>query len=187
MATFTVISDVGDTLLGLLRDNLDGLIAQDHVSLASPADIESDTAPRLSLFLYQINENRYLKNEDIGTADAGKIGYPGLPLNLFYLLTAYAQTRDTEHQILGRTMQIFHDHAVIRGSLLRGSIAGTFEEIIVALNPISLEDMNRLWSIFPSTPYRLSITYQVSTALIDSTRERSGDRVIERVLNYSQP
>lgn len=164
-----------------------GLMSPDHISLASPADVETDTAPRLSLYLYQLNENKHLKNQELLPDDTGRVRYPALPLNLLYLLTAYAQTRETEHQVLGRAMQILHDNAIIRGSLLQGSLSGTFEEIIVTLNPIPLDEMNKLWSMFGSKPYRLSVTYQVSTALVDSTREQVGDRIIRRIVQYNLP
>ena len=185
MSEYTVIYDITHTILNLLKANTGGLLQQDHISDASPADATDDTLPSLSLFLYQVTENRHLKNQGMQETNTGALRYPPLSLNLYYLLTAYASSRETEHQIAGRAMQILHDNAIVRGSLLQGSLSGTFEEIVVLMNPIPLEDMNKLWSMFGSKPYRLSITYQVSTALIDSSRERSGDRVIQRSLNYN--
>ena len=185
MSEYTVIDDITNSMLNLIKTNSDGLLLPDHISAASPADITDDNPPRLSLFLYQIGENEHLKNQGMQQTDAGQLRYPPLSLNLYYLMTSYAQSRDTEHQIIGRAMQILYDNTVIRGSLLQGSLSGMFEQIIVVLNPIPLDDMNKLWSMFGSKPYRLSITYKVSTALIDSTRERSGDRVIQRTINYS--
>jgi Pvc16 N-terminal domain len=187
MSEYTVIDDISSTLLNLLRANTSALISSDHITSGSPADVQEDTSPRLSLFLYHIGENKYLKNQDMQAGTPGKLRYPALPLNLFYLLTAYGQTRETEQQIIGRAMQIFYDHAVIGGSLLQGSLAGTYEEIIVAFNPLTIDDMNKLWSMFGSKPYRLSVTYQVSTALIDATRERTEDRVIQRTVVYNVP
>jgi Pvc16 N-terminal domain len=187
MSEYSVIYDITNTILNLLKTNTGGLLQQDHISAASPADTTNDTPPSLSLFLYQVTENRGLKNQRMQETSTGTLRYPPLCLNLHYLLTAYASSRETEHQIAGRAMQILHDNAVVRGSLLQGSLSGTFEEIVVLMNPIPLDDMNRLWSMFGSKPYRLSIPYQVSTALIDSSRERSGDRVIERTLSHSVP
>lgn len=184
MSEYTVIDDITSTLIGLLRTNTGGLIASDHISAGSPADIVEDTQPRLSLFLYHIGENQHLKNQAMQADDSGKLRYPPLPLNLFYLLTAYAQTRETEQQLIGRAMQILYDNAVIRGSHLHGSLAGTFEEVIVHFHPLSIDDMNKLWSMFGSMPYRLSVTYQVSTAFIDSMRERVGDRVIRHEVSH---
>ncbi len=187
MSEYTVIYDITNTILNLIKTNTGGLLQQDHITAASPADISEDNQPHLSLFLYQVNENKHLKNQGMQETNTGALQYPPLPLNLYYLMTAYASSRETEHQILGKAMQILYDNTVIRGSLLQGSLAGTFEEIVLVMHPIPIEDMNKLWSMFSSKPYRLSVTYQVSTALIDSTRERSGDRVIQRSLTYSVP
>lgn len=187
MSEYTVIDDITNTILHLIKTNTGGLLPQDRITAASPADISDDTSPLLSLFLYQVNENPHLKNLDLQETTTGAKRYPPLSLNLYYLLTAYASSRETEHQILGRAMQILYDTAVIRGSLLQGSLARTFEEVVVVMHPIPLEDVNKLWSMFGSKPYRLSITYRVSTALIDSTRAQPGDRVIQRSLNYTVP
>ena len=187
MSEYTVIDDLTSTILNLIKNNTTGLLQQDRVTAASPADISDDTLPLLSFFLYQVNENTHLKNEGMLETNTGTRRYPPLSLNLHYLLTTYGSSRETEHQIMGRAMQILHDNSIIRGSLLQGSLASTFEEVVVVINPISLDDMNRLWSMFGSKPYRLSITYRVSTALIDSTRERSGGRVIQRSLDHAVP
>jgi len=187
MSEYTVIGDVTNTILSLFKNNTGGLLPQDRITAASPADISDDTQPLLSCFLYQVNENPHLKNQGMLDTSAGALRYPPLSLNVYYLLTAYASSRETEHQILGRAMQILHDNAIIRGSLLQGSLARTFEELVVAINAISLDDMNKLWSLFGGKPYRVSVTYRVSTALIDSTRERSAGRVIERTLSHTVP
>lgn len=180
MSDFTVINDISDTLVNLLKEE-----TGKAVSMESPPDAGGDAAGRLSLFLYHINENQHLKNQGRSLDATGRLHYPGLPLNLFYLLTAYAQTRETELQLMARAMQVFADHAVIRGARLRGSLAGTLEEILIYFNPLSIDDMNKLWSLFGSTPYKLSVTYRVATALIDSARVQPGDLVIRRELSFS--
>lgn len=187
MSEYTAINDITNTILNLFKTNTGGLLQQDRITAASPADISDDTTPSLALFLYEVSENKHLKNQGMQETDTGTLRYPPLSLNLTYLLTAYASSRETEHQLLGRAMQILYDNAVIRGSLLQGSLAGTFEEIVLTMHPIPIEDMNKLWSLFGSKPYRLSIPYRASTAQIDSTRERSGDRVLQRSLHYTVP
>jgi uncharacterized protein DUF4255 len=185
MSDYTVIGDVTSTVLTLFKNNTGGLLPLDRITTASPADISDDTQPLLSFFLYQIIENPHLKNEGMLETDAGLLRYPPLALNLHYLLTAYASSRETEHQILGRAMQILHDNAILRGSLLQGSLASTFEEVLVAINALTLDDTNKLWSLFSSKPYRLSVSYRLSTVLIDSTRERAAGRVIQRSLGHT--
>lgn len=184
MSEYTILHDISKTLLELLKANMDDLITQGHISLDSPADVVADTAPRLSLFLYQIEENQFLKNQDMKPVNNGKLSYPPLALNLFYLFTAYAQTRETEQQVIGKTMQVLYANSVVRGSLLQGTLSATFEELKIMFYPLSIDDMNKLWSMFGSKAYKLSVTYKVSAALIDSTREVAGDRVIKRTLNH---
>jgi uncharacterized protein DUF4255 len=185
MSEYTAIDDITNTVLNLFKNNTGGLLPQDRITAASPADVSDDTQPLLSFFLYQINENPHLKNESMTETSTGTLRYPPLSLNLYYLLTAYASSRETEHQVMGRAMQILHDNSVIRGSLLQGGLAGTFDEAVVAINAITLDDMNRLWSMFASKPYRLSVTYRVSTALIDSTRERPAGRLTQKTLSHA--
>lgn len=185
MSEYTIIDDVTDTLLAVLRANTNGLIAPDHISGRSPADVGTEDLPLLSLFLYQAGENKHLKNQDMQVIDAVTMRYPPLSLQLFYLLSAHARQPETEQRLIGRAMQILYDYSNINGSILQGSLAGTSEEIIVVINPLTIDDMNKLWSLFGSKPYKLSVGYQVSTALIDSTRERAGERVIHQTVQYT--
>jgi len=184
MSDYTVIEDISKTLLSLLRDNINGLIPTDLISLDSPADVIENTDPRLSLYLYQITENHHLKNQKIQSSDVRRLKYPPLPLYLFYLLTAYASSRETEQQIIGRATQIFYNNSIIRGSQLQGSLSGTFEDLTVVLHHLPIEDLHNLWNMFGNKPYKLSLTYRVSPALIDSTREIECERIISLDLNY---
>jgi hypothetical protein len=165
-----VIADVSDTLLKLLRDQMSALITPDHITLASPAEVELDTSPWLTLYLYQIGENPHLKNEDMLRLDATRMQHPPLTLDLYYLVVAYAQSRDNEHQLLGRVLQIFASQPVMRGSWLQGSLSGTSEELRVTYHTVAMEDMLRLWNAFNNKPYKLSIAYQVTPVRIDSAR-----------------
>jgi hypothetical protein len=184
MSGYSAIHDISATLLELLKANLGGLVAQDRVTLLSPAEMQQDLTPQLGLFLYQVLENHHLKNRQMETVATERLRYPPLALDHFYLLTAYAQTRESEQQILGRAIQIFYDHSVIRGSLLKGGLAGTAEEIKIVLHGLSLDDLNKLWNIFGNRPYKLSTAYRVSLSLIDSTREIDVSRPTQRIVQY---
>jgi hypothetical protein len=184
MSDYTVFDDITNTLMSLLRGNIGALMPPDRISGDSPAEIADDTQPSLSLYLYQIGENRHLKNIGMSETDSGDLRYPPLPVQLFYLMTSYAKSRDTEQQIMGRAMQILNDNATICGSMLRGGLAGSCEEVVVTVNPLSLDEMNKLWSLFCGKSYRLSVSYQVSPVLIDSTRERAAERIIRHTTKY---
>ncbi len=52
--------------------------------------------------------------------------------------------------------------------------------------PLSLEDTNRLWGIFPNKPYRLSVAYLVTPVRVPSARIIPITRVVERVTRVSR-
>lgn len=191
MGDYGAIADVGETLITLLRDNMSDLFPDPvaSVALLSPADVE-DQNVRLTLFLYSVVENPHLKNQEMRNLSPTQLGYPPLTLDLYYLLTAYASTQNTdgtldEHRILGRAMRIFYDNAILSGTILQGSLAGTSEELRITSNAISLDDLTKIWSAFQEVGYRLSVSYLVTPANIDSTRDMSMQRVVSKEMNHS--
>lgn len=168
MSDHTVLADVGETLLAILRTNMAGLVATDHVTLGSPSDLELDTSPWLALYLFQVTKNPQLNNEPPSRPDPEHALRPPVVVDLQYLLIPYAQTRENEAQILGRAMQVFADYPVLSGSWLQGSLAGSGEALRVSLQAIPLDEMVRLWTAFVGKPYKLSVAYFVTPVRIDS-------------------
>ena len=60
---------------------------EDRISLESPADLENNNSVRLSMYLYRIVENPYMKNRFPVEGAGGKARKPPLTLDLYYLLT----------------------------------------------------------------------------------------------------
>jgi hypothetical protein len=183
MSAYSVIDDVTNTLLEVLRTNMKELILPDHILSLSPADVESAEPPYLSLFLYRISEDEHMKNMNMPTSDIETVDYPPLSLKLFYLLSTYARDSQTEHRLMGRAMQILYDNSIVSGTMLKGGLAGTLEEMFITIDPLSIDDLNKLWSLFGSKPYKTSVGYRVLPILIDSTRKRKAERIIEKSLN----
>lgn len=192
MADYTVIADVGQTLLDLLKESMQDLVSPASIILASPGEIQAGDNPRLSLFLYQVVENAHLKNQERLALNADTLAYPPLTLDLYYMLTAYGapaiadktQRSIDEHKVLGRAMRVLYDNAVVKGSMLRGSLAGTDEELRLSLNSAGAEDLRALWGTFQDKPYRVSACYVVTPVRIDSTRRLDAKRVVEKDAGY---
>jgi hypothetical protein len=168
MSDYVVVAAVSDTLLRLLRAGMAGLVASDHITLASPADIEMDTSPWLAVFLYQVVENPHWKTGGMERLDATHLGRPPTVVDLMYLVVPYAQTRENEHQILGRVIQIFASQPIVGGAWLQGSLAGSGAELRVMLHPVPMDELLRLWNSFNTKPYKLSLCYLVPSVTIDS-------------------
>jgi len=189
MSDYTAILYVGETLVRLLWDNIKNdselsiIESEDQITLSSPEDIGA--GKKLSLFLYQITENDYLKNQEMQNVNSTKFEHPPLALSLFYLITAHTQNTGSDHLLLGKVMQVFHDNAILRGSILHESLAG--EELRLILKPLSIDELNKTWSaISKSKPYKLSANYEVTPVRIESMREGETTRVTELELEKYQ-
>jgi hypothetical protein len=175
-----VIADVGLSLVKVLREALvpDLVAHPDGIGLAHPSD-KGDM--NLTVYLYEIKENTEVRSSDM--IDQGdRLRFPPIALDLSYLITAHSSsdvlTRAIdEHRIIGRTMQVLHDHNVLKGSDLVGSLAGTDSSIRIVKDDLSLE---AAVSLFPNTPYKLSLGYKIGPVYLDSNRTRSVTRVKER-------
>jgi hypothetical protein len=194
MSNFLAIGGVSATFQSLLRDRMElpqGVTrAELQVTVGVPAveDPNNPEPTRVNLFLYRVTENGSLKNQLIpGQSHPSDYGHPPLSLVLHYLITAYGATDDngisneTRSQfLLGSAMRVFHDHPIITDTLatiqppagttiLHQSLRGEFERIKLCLDPISLEDLSKVWTAL-TRPFRLSAAYTVSVVQIESRR-----------------
>lgn len=183
----SAIADVSETLLKVLRDRLSGLVTPDHVTLASPADIELDTSPWLGVFLYQVGENPHMKNEEASRPEPTRLEFAPTVVDLNYLVVPYAQTRDDELKIAGRVIQALAAQPVLRGAMLQRGLAGSGEELKVVPHSPTMDELSRLWTTFPSKPYKLSLGYQVTPVKIASARAPlEVQPVLERNVKFSR-
>ncbi len=164
-----VISDISQTLQNLLQDKLSDMVKKGHVCVESPAEIDVvDPSPWLIIFLYQITENPHFKYQEPERIASDQLRRPPFVVDLHYLFVPYGKDRDTEYQILGRVIQTFADHAVLRGSELQGGLAGSDKEFRILHQSLSLEELVRLWTTFYNRPFKASVSYQVTPVGIDS-------------------
>jgi len=203
MSDFRAIGDVSATLQALLRDRMElpPNATNVQVTVGTPRpereDGQATEDPRINLFLYRVTENGALKNQELpGHGHPSSYGQPPLSLDLHYLLTAYGTTADGEfvnetraHYVLGSAMRVLHDHPVITERLkkarelpigdpiLHQGLRGEFERVKLYLEPISLEDLSKVWTAL-TLPYRLSAAYMVTVVQIESRRPRRFPRPV---------
>jgi len=191
MSDYGAIRGVSTSLRRLLRDRMEDPV---DVTIAPPdVTITDVTGRRLNLYLYQVSENSYLKNQDIpGHGHPGAFGHPPLSLDLHYLLTAHGAS-ETEadadldaQQILGDAMRVLHDFSTITDRLeitsqevgtvgqpiLDTSLLGSPEKVKITLQPLTLEDLSKLWTALPEANFRRSVAYQVSVVQIEAQKPR---------------
>lgn len=174
-------------VIGDVTAALEQLLVEVSTSLGSPAELEppdGDTGS-VNIFLYQVLESPHGKNRGWSTRPNGDREYPPLQLKLYYLLTPNGTDLLTEHHILGDTMRILYDNAIMRGADLPASLRLHIDQIAIALMPLQLEELTRIWSALQST-FRLSVAYEVRVIPIQSDLVTTPSRVLTKVDLYAQ-
>jgi hypothetical protein len=203
MTTFRAIAGVSSTLRSLLRDRMELGV---DVSIAPPdVTITGMTGRRVNLYLYQVSENGFLRNQEIpGQGHPGDYGRPPLSLDLQYLVTSYGSSEDTAdadleaQQILGDAMRVFHDHPIVSDSLhqnddptapliLDPTLVGEFEQVKITLQPATLEEFSKIWTALPEVSFRRSVAYQISVVQIESQRRRPAPLPVRERRVYALP
>jgi hypothetical protein len=184
MSASTAIGMVSESLRNLLLAEMQ-LTPAVKVTILAPDETGGDL-PRINLFLYRILENSALKNLDwqVKRGDRSRIVPPPLSLNLYYLMTPYAQNdsltgNTTSHAILGEAMRVFHEHAVVPQNALVEGLRGAAEQIKIMLNPLDPDELGQVWSTF-SQPFRLSVMYEVSVVQLELRSEQPMSKRVEK-------
>lgn len=185
MSDSTAIGMVSESLRKLLLDKMT-LTPPVEVSILAPDAKDGVGNRRINLFLYRIQENVTLKNADwqVKQGSPTKIVPPPLSLNLYYLMTSYAQNdaqtgHVTAHEILGEAMRVFHEHAIVPVDELVSGLSDAREQIQIVLNPLNPNELGQIWSTF-GQPFRLSVMYEVSVVQLELLGERPMSKRVER-------
>jgi hypothetical protein len=139
------------------------------VSLSTPQEMTDKPAEGLSIWLYRINRDEERLNDPPVRLSPTEVQPPPLPLRLHYLMTPITSPRfgdpETEQIILGKVLQVFHSHPILRGIDLQAEFIGTEVELRVRLEPMSLEEITRVWEGLVGS-YQLSVSYEVTVVNI---------------------
>lgn len=194
MSDYKVLAEVGQSLINVLWEeikadsDLVALISDPSlISLESPAEHqENSTDPALlSVYLYRITEDPYMKNRGAVEGNGGKVRKPPMSLDLYYLITPLLKAPRDQQIVLGKVLQVFYDHPTLEGADLSGTLATTNEVVRVIFNTVPLQEVSWVWQAL-ETPYRLSVTYTVRVTLLDSTVEQAQQRVLSRNIRYAE-
>lgn len=178
-----IISTVSQVFVKVLDDEL----ASFSVALESPKMLKDSAEDRVSVVLYRVAENAMMKNQQPIRVDANEQQRPPLALDLHYLVTPLAGDVGKQHQMLSRVLAAFYDRSILEGTdflSVPGGEALADLELRVILNPLSLEEMTRIWQALERF-YELSVTYLVRVVPLDSNLRQSTTPVFQKRGNYA--
>jgi hypothetical protein len=155
MATFAAVSATSAALCGLLEAAAQDEDEFTHASftLLRAEDLQKSTPDALavSLYLYHIGINASRRTApDRWDADGGR--RPAiLPLDLHYLMTAWAKDAGTQQRLLGWAMRVVQDTPTLPSGLLNAfSPTPVFrpdETVEVLLESLSHQDVYDIWEV----------------------------------------
>jgi hypothetical protein len=182
MANYRAIAATGTALAGLIRDRYprDEFGTGLEILLYQTRDFESPMQDGFSVYLFRVAINGSLRNRSPRRSLDGRRFRPSLPLDLYFMITPWAQDVERQLRMLGWVMRMIEDTGVLSAGHLNHYMpeTDTFsanEGLEIVCDPLALTDYLTLWDrLRPRLP--ASATYTVRMVLIDSDVP-SGDGV----------
>jgi hypothetical protein len=145
------------------------------VSLNTPDEMIKLNKQGVSLWLYRVVRDENLLNDPPRRVNKLQYRQTPLPVRLHYLVTPLvarnqAAGAELEQRVLGKVLQVFHDHAKLRGPDLHGDLSGRSDvELFLRLEPLTLDEITKVWYSLKES-YQLSVSYEVSVVTVDSEK-----------------
>ncbi|NLV16025.1 MAG: DUF4255 domain-containing protein [Syntrophomonadaceae bacterium] len=182
MGSYTIIAEIGNAIVQLLRDNLvPGIIINtENIGLCIPSD-RGDIV--LGINLYDIRENQDIVITDMIPKGVNQLKYPSSFYDLYYMITAYSSSdikfRAAEDQkILGKVLQVLKDNPTFTAEQLGSELTNSRFVPKIELLQLENDEKMKLWNV-PDTPCKLSLYYKVYPVEIESNRVKEVKRVVD--------
>lgn len=187
MASFEAVAAVSSSVIHLLESQYLPADFEDNqleFKVYVAKDFATPMDAGVSFFLYRIYPNGTHRTPS-GRADQfGRRYRTQLPLDLHFLLTAWAKDASLQHTIAGWMMRVLEDTPSFSAGLLNSTYDNVFhpdETVEISLTELSTEELFRIWEVIGEKAYQLSIPYVARTVKIESRLlTGDGDVVQER-------
>lgn len=176
MADFRAIGAVCDTVVSLLQDNFDNRDFGGNdltFQVFQAKDFARPMAAGVSLFLYRVYPNGTSRRPPGRLGPDGRRDRPQLPVDLHFLLTAWAAAPSLQQSIVGWMMRVMEDISILPASLLNAAALDSFhpdEGVEVMPAELPNEELLRLWADLVQNVYQLSVPYVARNVYIESRR-----------------
>jgi hypothetical protein len=176
MADYRAVAAVSEAIIGLLESHyspadFDGNQLQFEVYLAK--DFAQPMNAGVSLFLYRIYVNGVHRSPNGRVDVTGRRQRAQLPLDLHFLLTAWAQDASLQHTIAGWMMRVLEDTPSLPPGLLNQRVPNAFhpdETVEIGVTELVTEELFRIWEVIVNNAYQISVPYVARTVKIESSQ-----------------
>jgi hypothetical protein len=192
-----MFDDLDNSLQQLLKRELPAsVVSQVTITFSAPDSQFPPTSvslPAIDLFLYDIRENRELRNnewllERRSDGTATKTRAP-VRIDCSYLITAWASqgsntpTQD-EHHLLGEVVKVLLRFQTLPSAILLGSLQGQEPPLpTTSLQPGRLQSISDFWQTLGGRP-RAALTYMVTIGVPPDVPVDAGAPVLDAMINF---
>ena len=193
-----MIQDLDKTLKELLRYGLPSELAEQvHISFATPDTsfpLSSPKLPAINLFLYNIQENRELRNNEWLIERKGATitkQRPPVRVDCSYLITVWPSENvryptEQEHQILGEVMRVLLRYRKLPAEILQGDLKGQEPPLRgKILQSSQLQSLGEIWQAMGGKP-RAILHYTVTISVQVDEPVEMGQPVVGRPIALEQ-
>lgn len=182
-----VVRWVSESLRQLVRAHIPLLAAESAVVFDSPAEMDAQSENKLSVYLFQLEHNPWLRNlpptldrrpSATDRPSAMQMTPAPLVVDLMYTMVPYAKSAEIELVLADELLRLFHDVPALEGKWLHQGLrdAGN-ERIEIVPRATSLDGLRDIWSGFHGKAYKLTKLYTLTPVRIPSTRPVDVDMV----------
>jgi hypothetical protein len=176
VATYNAIAAVGQAILGLLataRANPE--FANARFELYQGHNFQSPMDEGICLYLHRITPSSNIRNLPTRLAPNGKRFRPSLPIDLHYLLIAWAPDAVKQQRLLGWAMRQLENTPTLTATVLNQynseqDIFDPSESVDLIMDNIPVVDMAAIWEVARHQT-QPSVAYVARTVRIDSDVE----------------
>jgi hypothetical protein len=190
VSNFLAVATVSAALQRLLTPKVSAAVGGAEVWV-DRSDVKRQKSG-VNIYMYRTSLDSVWRNEDLPgrTSDGTLRERPKVAVSLHYLLTFHGKDDELIPQrLLGATLAALHTHPIVGRDLIDQVVTeataqppthaylaltdlGDAEELVrLSPDPMSLDELSKLWSVFFQSPYQLSATYVASAVRLE---EQSG-------------
>ena len=191
MSNFLAVATVSAALQRLLRQAVSTAVPGAEVWV-DRSDVKRQKAG-VNIYMYRSSIDPVWRNEELpARRDDGTLRVrPKAAASLHYVITFHGKDDELIPQrLLGATLATLHTRPIITRELIDAvndeaalpngmhtflsfnDLEDAAEVVRVSPDPMSLDELSKLWSVFFQSPYQLSATYVASAVLLEETLER---------------
>jgi Pvc16 N-terminal domain len=187
VATYRAIEATCDAVVGLLRDNYPAELGEPALQFAvfTKTEFASGLHAGVSLFLYRVHVDGTERTPDGRVLADGQRQFPQMPVQLQFLLTAWAPDASLQQYLTGWMMRVVEDHPVLPAGLLNrrydedSPVFWPDETVELSAAAMDTEDLFQLWDLIGPGTYQLSVPYQARGIRVESMRLLDDGRAVQ--------